>query len=54
MTSKTHQTAVAFFTPCDLKHLSGCPAGNGGEFLYLTPPSAIAPPFTMMNTAAPL
>jgi hypothetical protein len=48
-TAKTYQTAVAFFTGCDLEPLAGCPAGNQGEFLYLTPPSAIAPPY---NTAA--
>ena len=45
----TRQTAVAFFSACDLKALSGCPGGNGGEYLYLTPPSAIAPPYNTPN-----
>jgi hypothetical protein len=48
-TPLTYQTAVAFFTSCDLKPSVGCPAGNQGEFLYLTPPNAIAPPY---NTPA--
>lgn len=42
----THDTAVAFFTGCDLKaDLPGCGSGNGGEYLYLTPPNAIDPPY---------
>jgi hypothetical protein len=45
----TRQTAVAFFSACDLKALAGCPSGNGGEYLYLTPPSAIAPPYNTPN-----
>lgn len=48
-TPLTRQTAVAFFTACDLKALPGCPAGNGGEYLYLTPPSAISPPYNTPN-----
>lgn len=48
-TPLTYTTAVAYFTGCDLKTLSGCPAGNNGEFLYLTPPDVIAPPY---NTPA--
>lgn len=48
-TPLTYKTAVAFFTGCDLKQLAGCGAGNQGEFLYLTPPAAIKPPY---NTAA--
>lgn len=46
----TRDTAVAFFTGCDLKaDLAGCNVNNGGEFLYLTPPNAIDPPY---NTPA--
>lgn len=45
----TRDTAVAFFSACDLAALPGCPAGNGGEVLYLTPPSAIAPPYNTPN-----
>jgi hypothetical protein len=45
----TYASAVAYFTPCDLQASDGCGAGNAGEFLYLTPPSVIAPPY---NTPA--
>lgn len=45
----TKDVAVAFFTGCDLKQTAGCPAGNDGEMLYLTPPADIAPPY---NTPA--
>lgn len=45
----TYDTAVAYFTGCDLKEVTGCGAGNAGEFLYLTPPDVIPPPY---NTAA--
>ncbi|MEZ4224756.1 MAG: hypothetical protein R3B13_27640 [Polyangiaceae bacterium] len=48
-TPLTYQTAVAFFTSCDLKPSIGCPGGNQGEYLYLTPPNAIDPPY---NTPA--
>jgi hypothetical protein len=42
----TYQTAVAFFTGCDLMStLTGCPSSNHGEFVYLTPPDAIDPPY---------
>ena len=44
-TSLTYKTAVAFFTGCDLAAIPGCYKGNGGEFLYLTPPAAIPPPY---------
>ncbi len=45
----TYSTAVAYFTQCDLKTLAGCGAGNHGEFLYLTPPANIAPPYNTPN-----
>lgn len=45
----TYSSAVAYFSGCDLKALSGCAPGNKGEFLYLTPPDVIAPPY---NTPA--
>ncbi len=48
-TPLTKESAVAFFLGCDLAHLDGCPSGNKGEFLYLTPPADIAPPY---NTPA--
>jgi len=48
-TPLTYATAVAYFSGCDLKELTGCPTGNKGEFLYLTPPDVIAPPY---NTPA--
>jgi hypothetical protein len=42
----TRETGVAFFSACDLlpEH-AGCSASNRGEYLYLTPPEAIAPPY---------
>lgn len=44
--SLTYSTGVAFFDGCDLKgDMAGCPGGNAGEFLYLTPPDAIDPPY---------
>ncbi len=46
----TRDSAVAFFSQCDLlEGTPGCGAGNRGEFLYLTPPANIAPPY---NTPA--
>lgn len=45
----TYDSAVAYFSGCDLKALTGCTPGNNGEFLYLTPPDVIPPPY---NTAA--
>jgi len=48
-TPLTYDTAVAYFSGCDLKEVTGCGAGNNGEFLYLTPPDVIPPPY---NTAA--
>lgn len=48
--SLTYQTAVAFFTGCDLlPSLVGCPSSNRGEYLYLTPPDAIEPPYNTPN-----
>lgn len=44
-TPLTKQTAVAFFTGCDLQQQQGCPGYNAGEFLYLTPPANIDPPY---------
>lgn len=41
----TYQTAVAFFTGCDLATFAGCRSSNHGEYLYLTPPDAIDPPY---------
>jgi hypothetical protein len=45
----TYDTAVAFFISCDLQMGFGCPPGNQGEFLYLTPPDVIAPPYNTPN-----
>jgi hypothetical protein len=44
-TPVTGDTAIAFFTGCDLGAATGCATTNTGEFLYLTPPNAIAPPY---------
>ncbi len=45
-----YDTAVAFFTGCDLSTVSlGCLSSNQGEYLYLTPPNAIAPPYNTPN-----
>ncbi|MFO0566141.1 MAG: hypothetical protein U0263_10800 [Polyangiaceae bacterium] len=44
-TPLTYDTAVAFFTSCDLAPSAFCPPGNSGEYLYLTPPNAIDPPY---------
>lgn len=46
-TPLTYQTAVAFFTQCDLQQI--CSTYNGGEYLYLTPPNAIPPPYNTAN-----
>lgn len=50
-TPLTKDSAVAFFRQCDLFEGTGCgvDSGNKGEFLYLTPPADIAPPY---NTPA--
>jgi hypothetical protein len=48
-TPLTYQTSVAFFTQCDLQSAPGCATSNHGEYLYLTPPSAIAPPYNTPN-----
>jgi hypothetical protein len=46
----TKEHGVAFFNACDLLGtLEGCLGTNRGEFLYLTPPDAIDPPY---NTAS--
>jgi len=46
----TRERGVAFFSACDLKAtLEGCTASNRGEYLYLTPPDAIAPPYNTPN-----
>lgn len=40
--------AVAYVSPCDLvdpQKVPGCAASNGMELIYLTPPSAIQPPY---------
>jgi len=49
-TRLTHERGVAFFSACDLFEKSpACPASNHGEYLYLTPPDAIAPPYNTPN-----
>jgi hypothetical protein len=49
-TSLTRESGVAFFSACDLaEHLAGCTGSNHGEYLYLTPPDAIAPPYNTPN-----
>jgi hypothetical protein len=45
----TYQSAVAFFTQCDLAASSGCPPSNSGEYLYLSPPNTIPPPYNTPN-----
>ena len=45
----TRARGVAFFTGCDLLKLEGCEASNQGEYLYLTPPDAINPPYNTPN-----
>jgi hypothetical protein len=46
----TKEHGVAFFSACDLLGtLEGCAGSNHGEFLYLTPPDAIAPPYNTAN-----
>jgi hypothetical protein len=45
----THERSVAFFTGCDLYEIEGCLATNHGEYLYLTPPDAIDPPYNTPN-----
>lgn len=45
----THDSAVAFFSGCDLKNVFGCASSNAGEYLYLTPPNAIDPPYNTPN-----
>lgn len=48
-TPLTNETAVAFFSSCDLVQSAGCKASNAGEYLYLTPPNAIQPPYNTPN-----
>jgi len=49
-TSLTRESGVAFFSACDLaEQLEGCAGSNHGEYLYLTPPDAIAPPYNTPN-----
>ena len=47
-TPLTYDTAVAFFSGCDLLPDS-CSPSNAGEVLYLTPPNSIAPPYNTPN-----
>src|SRR6185436_3714989 len=45
-TRLTRENGVAFFSSCDLaEQLEGCQGSNHGEYLYLTPPDAIKPPY---------
>jgi hypothetical protein len=48
-TPLTYKTSVAFFSGCDLVSFKGCATKNGGEFLWLTPPNAIDPPYNTPN-----
>jgi hypothetical protein len=48
-TRLTRDSGVAFFSSCDLAPLDGCQASNHGEYLYLTPPDAIQPPYNTPN-----
>lgn len=44
--------AVAYVSPCDLidpQKVPGCATSNGMELIYLTPPSAIQPPYNTPN-----
>lgn len=45
----TRERGVAFFTGCDLEPLPGCTGSNVGEYLYLTTPDAIDPPYNTPN-----
>ncbi|HTV24547.1 MAG TPA: hypothetical protein VMG12_37910, partial [Polyangiaceae bacterium] len=46
----TRNQGVAFFNACDLAgSFEGCNASNAGEYLYLTPPDAIDPPYNTAN-----
>lgn len=46
----TRERGVAFFSGCDLLGaLDGCSVSNRGEYLYLTPPDAIDPPYNTAN-----
>lgn len=46
----TYRVAVAYFTGCDLVPTTrGCRTSNYGEYLYLTPPAAIPPPYNTLN-----
>ncbi len=46
-TPLTRQTAVAFFTSCDL--VNDCDVRNSADYLWLTPPNAIDPPYNTPN-----
>lgn len=49
-TKLTRERGVAFFSGCDLLGtLEGCSVSNRGEYLYLTPPDAIDPPYNTAN-----
>jgi hypothetical protein len=46
----TRKQGVAFFNACDLAgSFEGCTGSNAGEYLYLTPPDAIDPPYNTAN-----
>lgn len=48
-TPLTRQTSVAFFAGCDLVKWDDCPVTNAGEYLWLSPPNAIDPPYNTPN-----
>ena len=45
----TYDSAVAFFSGCDLREMLGCHRTNAGEVLYVTPPNVIVPPYDTPN-----
>jgi hypothetical protein len=49
LTRQNGKGTVAFFDGCDLARWHDCPTSNAGEYLWLTPPNAIDPPYNTPN-----
>jgi hypothetical protein len=49
LTRQGGRGTVAFFDGCDLAKWHDCSTSNAGEYLWLTPPNAIDPPYNTPN-----
>lgn len=48
----TNDSAVAFFTGCDLDPGTRCKPNNHGEYIYVTPPADLGPPYNTVKALA--